>query len=227
MALADSLRRFCNNGHFLNASWHEQLGMAGNNPSILGFIVKHMLLSAISAFGCPLASAGLESEHSFQDSVPIRRYRNDFPELSPPADDQAPATQLFVPASHRCRYIDGILVHWNVKAKSVTIAPMQITIATSHSASDILFMENHWRGMVAHLNEWKIHARFLWIKETRNGPIKVTKVPAKESSGTRGASAKEQHPPYGVVTLTVSEVNSRIGNELSAARAFSATAAKF
>jgi len=224
MALADSLRRFCNNGHFLNASWHEQLCMAGDNPSILSFIVKHMLLSAISAFGCPLASTGLESEHSFQDSAPIRRYRNDFPELSPPDDDQAPATQLFVPESHRCRYIDGILVHWNVNANSVTIAPMQITIATSHSASDVLFMRNHWRDMVAYLRGWEIHARFLWIKGTRNGPVEVIEVPAKVS---RGDGEKHLHPPYDVVTLTVSEANSSIGNKLSAARAFSASAAGF
>lgn len=231
MALVDSLRRFCSNGHFLNASWHEQLGMAGNNPSILGFIVKHMLLSAISAYGCPLASTKLESEDAFEDSAPIRMYLDDFPELSPPlgspADKEAPATQLFVPESHRCRYIDGILVHWNVKDKSVTIAPMQITIATSHSPSDVLFMEKHWRGMVAHLSEWKINARFLWIKATRNGPVKVTKVSAKMSPGTRGAGAKHLHPSYDVVTLTVSEVDTRIGDRLSAARASSATAAKF
>jgi hypothetical protein len=201
--------------------------MAGNNPSILGFIVEHMLLSAICAFRCPLASTGLGAGHSFRDSAPITMYPQDYPELSPPDDDQAPATQLFVPVSHRCRYIDGILVHWNVKAKSVAIAPMQITIATSHSASNVLFMEDHWRDMVVNLKEWEIHARFLWIKETRNGPVEVTKVPAKESRKTRGAGGKHLHPPYDVVTLTVSEVNGRIGNKLSAARAFSATAAKF
>jgi hypothetical protein len=227
MALADSLRRFSDNSHFLNASWFERLGMAGNNPSTLGFLVEHMLLSAICGFGCPLASTGLEDKHSFQNSAPITRYLHDYPELSPPKDDQATVTQLFVPVSHRCRYIDGIFVHWNVEAKSVTIAPMQITIATSHSASDVLFMEDHWRDMVAHLKEWEIHARFLWIKETRNGPIKATEVPAKESRKTRGAGAKQLHPPYDAVTLEISEVHSGIGDKLSAARAFSATAAKF
>jgi hypothetical protein len=227
IALADSLRRFSDNSHFLSPSWYEQLGTTGNNPSILGFIVEHMLLSAICAFGCPLASTGLEDKHSFQNSAPITRYLHDYPELSPPKDDQAPVTQLFVPVSHRCLYIDGILVHWNVKAKSVTIAPMQITIATSHSASDVSFMEEHWRHMVAHLNEWEINARFLWIKETRNGPVKVTTLPAKESRKTRGAGAEQLHPPYDVITLKISEVDSSIGKKLSAARAFSATAAKF
>jgi hypothetical protein len=226
MALADSLRRFSNNSQFLNASWYKQLGNEGNNPTTLGFIVEHMLLSAICAFGCPLASTGLKDKHSFQNSAPITRYLGEYPKLGPPDDDQAPATQLFVPVSHRCLYIDGILVHWNVKAKSVTIAPMQITIAASHSASNVLFMEDHWRDMVARLKEWEIHARFLWIKETRNGPIEVTEVPAKESRKTRGAGAKHLHPSYDVVTLTVSEVDRSIGNKLSAARASSAAAAK-
>jgi len=165
MAVADSLRLFSDNSYFLYVSWYERLGMAGNNPSTLGFIVKHMLLSAICAFRCPFASTGLEVELSFQVSAPITRYSQDYPELSPPGDDQAPATELFVPVSHRCRYIDDILVHWNANAKSVMIAPMQITITTSHSASDVLFMENHWRDMVAHLKEWKIHARFCGSSE--------------------------------------------------------------
>ena len=55
----------------------------------------------------------------------------------------------------------------------------------------------------------------------------MTEVPAKESRETRGAGAKHLHPPYDVITLTVSEVNSSIGNKLSAARSFSATAANF
>jgi hypothetical protein len=225
MALADSLRLFCDNSHFLNASWYDQLGMMGNNPSVLGFIVKHMLLSAICAFGCPLASAGLKHD-LFPGSAPITRYPEDFPVLKAPGSNLEDATHLFVPASHKCRYIDGILVRWNFDAKSVAIAPMQITLATSHAPSDALFMENHWRGMVARLKEWDIYARFLWIKEKRKGSPEVTTVPAKESPDTRGAGATLLHPAYDVVTLTVTEVSGSIGDKLRHARALSAAAAK-
>jgi hypothetical protein len=110
MALTDSLRNFCDNSDFLNASWYSRLGRAGGNPSILGFIVKHMLLSAICTFGCPLAATGLGNENLFQTSAPITVYPHDFPLLSPPRTDQTLVTQLFVPMRHSCRYIDGILV---------------------------------------------------------------------------------------------------------------------
>jgi hypothetical protein len=226
MALTDSLRNFCDNSDFLNASWYSRLGRAGGNPSILGFIVKHMLLSAICTFGCPFASTGLGNENLFQTSAPITVYPHDFPVLSPPRTDQKLVTQLFVPMSHRCRYIDGILVQWNFEDKFVTIVPMQITIAKSHTPSDASFMENHWSGMVPHLDEWEIDARFLCITETRDGPAKMTEVPAKESPKTRGAGAKLLHPPYDVLTLTVSEVNKSIGEKLRKARASSAAEAK-
>jgi hypothetical protein len=226
MALTDSLRNFCDNSDFLNASWYSRLGRAGGNPSILGFIVKHMLLSAICTFGCPLASTGLENKNQFETSAPITMYPDDFPVLSPPTTCQKVVTQLFVPLSHRCRYIDGILVQWKFEDKFVTIVPMQITIAKSHTPSDASFMENHWSGMVAHLDEWEIDARFLWIKETRDGPAKMTVVPAKETPKTREAGAKLLHPLYNVLTLTVSEVNKGTGEKPRKARASSAAEAK-
>ena len=153
-ALADALRRKCNNSHFLHAYWYQQLGNSAKNPSILGFIVKHMLLGAICDFGCPLASEGLEPGDSFVGSAPISWFSRDYPVLRPPTDVKSPRTQLFIPGSHRCKFIDGVLVHWNVEAKSVTIAPLQIIIAASHSPSDTLFMENNWAGMVHFLSQW-------------------------------------------------------------------------
>ena len=133
---------------------YQQLGNSAKNPSILGFIVKHMLLSAICDFGCPLASEGLELGDSFVGSAPILWFSCDYSVLRPPAYGKSPRTQLFIPGSHRCKFIDGVLVHWNVEAKSVTIAPLQITIAASHSPSDTLFMENNWAGMVHFLSQW-------------------------------------------------------------------------
>jgi len=226
MALTDSLRLFCDNTNFLNSSWYEQLAVVGKSLIILGFTVKQMILSAICAYGCPLVSVGLEPAHSLQDPAPITCYQLDFPVLMPPNNNQEPAAQLFVPVSRRCRYIDGVLVRWNLKAKSVLIAPIQITLATGHVASDVLFMESHWSSMVAHLTDWKIHARFVRIKESHRVPYELTGVAAKEYRNTRGPGAKQLHPPYNVITLTVRQVNSRIDDKLRAARGSPAMAAR-
>jgi len=89
-------------------------------------------LGAICAFGCPLPSINLENPHSFQQSVPITICHQDFQILKPLGHGQEHATTLFVRVSHRCRYIDGIFVQWNLEATSAMIAPIQITLATSH-----------------------------------------------------------------------------------------------
>lgn len=217
MALTDSLRLFGGSCLFLHDPWYQQLGVIGNNPIILTFIVKHMVLSTISAVGCPLASIGLGNPHLPPQSAPITTYQ-DYPVLTPPGNDQMYAAKLFVPMRHRYRHIDAILVWWNLEAMSVMIAPIQIAIATCHFASDVLFMERNLRHMVAHLTDWRIHARFVWITEARNGPIELIRVSAEESRNIPGASAERLYPYYDIITLTVSEVNYKIGERLSLAR---------
>ena len=110
-ALANTLQQYCNYSHFLHAYWYQQLGYSAKNPSILGFIVKHMLLSAICDFGCPLASEGLESGDWFVGSALISWFSRDYPVLWPPPYGKSPRTQLFIPGSHRCKFIDGVFVH--------------------------------------------------------------------------------------------------------------------
>jgi len=91
-ALANTLQQYCNYSHFLHAYWYQQLGNSAKNPSILGFIVKHMLLSAICDFGCPSASECLEPGDSFLGSAPISWFSCDYPVLRPPAYDKLPPT---------------------------------------------------------------------------------------------------------------------------------------
>jgi hypothetical protein len=226
MALADSLWMFCDNRHFLNSAWYERLSIVGNNPIILGFTIKNMILSSLCAFGCPLASYGWVPCYLFRQSAPITGYRQDFPVLIPPGNNQEHTAQHFVPVGHKWRYIDGIFVWWNLKAKRVTIALMQITLTTSEVASDVLFMERHWRGMVELLTDWTIRTRFVWIKETRNEPLELP-VSDEEFRNTCGAGAKHRLPPYDVIVLTVRDVDIGIDDSLRAARASSATVAKF
>jgi len=109
----------------------------------------------------------------------------------------------------------------------MTISPLQITIAASHSPPDTLFMENNWVGMVDLLSQWKINACFVWITEKRDGPVKETEVPATYSVMTRGAGARQLHPSYSSITLSVSDVNKKIGSSLLDTRVEAANAAKF
>jgi len=47
--------------------------------------------------------------------------------------------------------------------------------------------------MVHFLSQWKINARFVWITEKRDGPVKVTEVPAAYTVTTHGAGARQLH----------------------------------
>ena len=109
----------------------------------------------------------------------------------------------------------------------MTIEPLQIKIAASHSPSYTLFMENNWAGMVHFLSQWKMNARFVWIMEKRDGPVKVTEVPATYTVTMRGAGSRQLHPAYSSITLSVSDVNKDIGSTLLDARVEAANAAKF
>jgi hypothetical protein len=57
-ALANYLRPLCTHTEFLSTQWYRSIQMAGNNRSVLGFLIEQMLLSWVSGNGCP--SAGQE-----------------------------------------------------------------------------------------------------------------------------------------------------------------------
>ena len=68
------LRGVCDNSRFLTSAWYGSLAAAGRDPVILGFFVEQMVLSAVAAWGCPLASTGLAPEHGFGSPARIKMF---------------------------------------------------------------------------------------------------------------------------------------------------------
>lgn len=219
-ALTGFLRGVCDNSHFLTSAWYGNLAAAGRNPAILGFLVEQTVLSAVCAWGCPLASTGLAPEHGFGSPAPVKMFSG-LPVLYPPSEDGngEGITELLVPQDYACRNIDGLLVRWSLQDKTVTISPMQITIADKHKPSDTLFMEAQWKSLVADLCGWSIVARFIWVKERMDNSRQVVDMKRKEFRGTSANSAIEIHPAYQTITITVRELNGGIGEKLAYARA--------
>ena len=177
-----------------------------------------MVLNSIGLSGCPRACDDMPPEHSFDGAASIIPFEGRLPILCPPIGQEKSTTQLFLPSTSDCRYIDGILVHWSSDDATVTISPIRITIAQKHSPSDVLFMENSWKTLAQGAEGWTIIPRFLWIKETMQNSVRLDRRDRKEAVATRTRGPEEVHPAYDVVTITVEEVNSEVGKQLQAAR---------
>lgn len=184
---------------FLKPEWFKALADWKSNPSVLGFYVEGMCLSSISQKGL---NAGLNL-----GNMKVIMFQGKYPIYSTTCN-----LVLYIPSVFNFKAIDGLILQLDIKAKSVHLIPIQITIAKNHSKSEKKFFEN-WNTWIEDFVDYNIQTTFLWIMEEQRGWAIVKQEVREMRNGD-----KLLNPAFTRVQIAVEDVNVDIGKALKKAR---------
>lgn len=183
----------------LESAWFESLKAFRSNPSALGFFVKQMCLSSISQNGLAVGEYNLG---------PMKTVV--FPGEVPKIDIEEEPT-LYVPARFNFPAIDAIIA--KLEGAEVLLIPVQITIAGSHSDSEVNFFNNcaRWAGQ---FDGRKVRWLFLWVLQQDTRKQMEEKKEEKKNLWKKTVG----RPGYDCLTIAVGDVNQTVGEALMRAR---------
>lgn len=150
-----------------------------DNPTVRGFVVERVCLSHIALYGLKLVDGKLEAM--------LMSYFWEIPDWGI-LDKKGSNRQLFVPTRFNYEAIDGIVAYLNKARKSLSLFPIQITIAKDHSDSEEKFFLKWWLKYVTAIHnrfgtDYSIFVTFVWIHKDQERITNVEKDVPVEACG--------------------------------------------
>jgi len=143
---------------FLNTKFLASLGTFIDNRSVIGFIIEYAVLASIK-------SKGLYTCEGSQDGMRLKI-------LKQPDDIETDITNdwvLYRPLKYDHKAIDGIIVRIDTKTKYaegekpiLSLRPLQITVAATHSDSRKTFLKEYSKW-IKEQSRFDVRLEFLWI----------------------------------------------------------------
>lgn len=197
-ALASSLR-LINPLFPLEKDWLNAIYNQRDNPAVLGFLVEQRCISGIADQGLPISDS-----HSIPAST-IVPFEGDAVKLR--------RTGFYVPVKPNCMAIDCVYADIDDEKQTAFIIPIQITIAKSHSDSEVRFWKD-WDTWTRRISAYRITVIFLWIKDEGKSVEQVARVSRNHRSGEILLN-----PEFTRVVKPVIDVDPLLGKALERLRA--------
>ncbi|KAI9443719.1 hypothetical protein F5148DRAFT_1255992 [Russula earlei] len=196
------LLRQANPDRFFDSIWLNSLDFSEGHPAMVGFIVEQTCLSAISSLG--FKHTGIQ-----WDPAETTIFEGDLLQALP---RQTSTSKFFVPADPNYKNIDALYYEVDTTAKTVFVAPIQITVNPKHKDSEALFY-SEWGRWKTFFVGYTLSSTFVWILEHAHS----RRVIEQQSKALRSGS-RVIIPEHEQIFVTVTELYAPLGRQLTGFR---------